>query len=101
MTDEMGRLLDGLFARGQREGTIRDDLPPNMLSIMWGGMLSMSGALLEGAPPDEVADVVVRMILGPPAPEAAGRLAAQRDGLELEGRHALQALDALGDLLGR
>ena len=70
VTDEMGRLLDGLFARGQREGTIRDDLPPNMLSIMWGGMLSMSGALLEGAPPDQVADVVVRMILGPPAPEA-------------------------------
>ena len=70
VTDEMGRLLDGLFARGQREGTIRDDLPPNMLSIMWGGMLSMSGALLEGAPADEVADVVVRMILGPPAPGA-------------------------------
>jgi AcrR family transcriptional regulator len=67
VTDEMGRLLDGLFARGQREGTIRDDLPPNMLSIMWGGMLSMSGALLEGAPGGEVADVVVRMILGPRA----------------------------------
>jgi hypothetical protein len=41
-----------------------------MLSIMWGGMLSMSGALLEGAPAGEVADVVVRMILGPPAPGA-------------------------------
>lgn len=67
VTDEMGRLLDGLFARGQREGTIRDDLPPEMLSIMWGGMLSMSGALLVGAPPDQVADVVVRTILGPPA----------------------------------
>jgi TetR/AcrR family transcriptional regulator, mexCD-oprJ operon repressor len=64
--EEIDRLVTALLARGQRERTVRDDVPPELLTLMWRGMFSTTGVLRErGMSTDEAADVVVRTLLGP------------------------------------
>jgi TetR/AcrR family transcriptional regulator, mexCD-oprJ operon repressor len=70
-TEEMGRLVTAVMARGQAEGTIRGDLDPAVLATVWGGMVSMAPDLRsKGMSDDEAADAIVRTLLGPPAVEA-------------------------------
>jgi AcrR family transcriptional regulator len=63
--EEMRRLMTELIARGQREGSIRDDLDAGVLTTVWSGVVANAGGFLgEGMSVDEASDVIATVVLG-------------------------------------
>jgi AcrR family transcriptional regulator len=63
--EEMRRLMTELIARGQREGSVRDDLDARVLTTVWSGVVANAGGFLgEGMSVDEASDVIATVVLG-------------------------------------
>jgi AcrR family transcriptional regulator len=59
----------GLFERGQREGTIRDEVSPRDLYFAWNAMVIGWGALpVDADEPEHMADAIIAILLPEPSP---------------------------------
>jgi len=63
--EDMRSLMRDLIARGQREGSVRDDLDASVLTTVWAGVVSNTGGFLgQGMSVDEASDVIATVVLG-------------------------------------
>ena len=63
--EEIRRRMTELIARGQREGSVRDDLDAGVLTTVWAGVIANAGGFLgQGMSVDEASDVIATVVLG-------------------------------------
>jgi AcrR family transcriptional regulator len=68
VAEEMRARMRGVIARGQREGSVRDDLDAAVLTTVWAGVVSNTGGFLgQGMSVDEASDVITTVVLGHPS----------------------------------